>query len=194
MEAQEIIETKNNFISANKSLTNKEYSVDKNVFEAILTLDKIAKKVRSSREKKGSINFNKQEVSFKLDKDNNPVDLKFKESKDANRLIEEFMLMANKKVAELFNEIKKQKYIFRIHDLPDKEKLKSLKTIIKSFGYTLTSGTHHKGQFFMGKVHVDPYAFGGIFRKPQCKNQQKIGQAIIQRTFLHIKSRLMEES
>ena len=45
--------------------------------------------------------------------------------------------MANKKVAELFNEIKKQKYIFRIHDLPDKEKLKSLKTIIKSFGYTL---------------------------------------------------------
>ena len=137
LEAQEMIETKNNFISAKNSLTNKEYSVDENICEAILTLDKIAKKVRHSREKKGSINFNKQEVSFKLDKDNNPVDLKFKESKDANRLIEEFMLMANKKVAELFNEIKKQKYIFRIHDLPDKEKLKSLKTIIKNFGYTL---------------------------------------------------------
>ena len=132
-----MIETKNNFISAKNSLTNKEYSVDENICEAILTLDKIAKKIRYSREKKGSINFNKQEVSFKLDKDNNPVDLKFKESKDANRLIEEFILMANKKVAELFNEIKKQKYIFRIHDLPDKEKLKSLKTIIKSFGYTL---------------------------------------------------------
>ena len=93
-----MIETKNNFISAKNSLTNKDYSVDENICEAILTLDKIAKKVRHSREKKGSINFNKQEVSFKLDKDNNPVDLKFKESKDANRLIEEFMLMANKKV------------------------------------------------------------------------------------------------
>ena len=60
-----------------------------------------------------------------------------KESKDANKLIEEFMLIANKKVAELFSEIKKQKYIYRVHDLPDIEKLKSLKHIVKSFGYTL---------------------------------------------------------
>ena len=57
--------------------------------------------------------------------------------KDANKLIEEFMLIANKKVAELFTEIKKQKYIYRVHDLPDNEKLKSLKHIVKSFGYTL---------------------------------------------------------
>ena len=100
-------------------------------------MDRIAKEVRKKRELKGSINFNKKEVYFKLDKNKNPIGVLLKESKDANKLIEEFMLIANKKVAELFTEIKKQKYIYRVHDLPDNEKLKSLKHIVKSFGYTL---------------------------------------------------------
>ncbi len=136
-EAQEIIETKKNKISKENSLTGKQYTVDDEVVEAILVMDEIAKKSRKNREKTGSINFNKKEVYFKLDKKNNPVGVFTKESKDANKLIEEFMLIANKKVAELFTEIKKQKYIYRIHDLPDNEKLKSLKHIVKSFGYTL---------------------------------------------------------
>ena len=136
-EAQEIIETKKNKISKENSLTEKSYNVDNDIVEAILIMDQIAKETRKKREKKGSINFNKKEVYFKLNKEKEPVGVFTKESKDANKLIEEFMLIANKKVAELFSEIKKQKYIYRVHDLPDNEKLKSLKHIVKSFGYTL---------------------------------------------------------
>ena len=136
-EAQEIIETKKNKISKENSLKGKEYLVEDEVVEAILTMNDIAKQSRIKRESKGSINFNKKEVYFKLDENKNPTGVLLKESKDANKLIEEFMLIANKKVAELFSEIKKQKYIYRVHDLPDNEKLKSLKHIVKNFGYTL---------------------------------------------------------
>ena len=136
-EAQEIIETKKNKISKENSLTGNEYNIENEIVEAILIMDEIAKETRNKREKKGSINFNKKEVYFKLNEKKEPVGVYTKESKDANKLIEEFMLIANKKVAELFTEIKKQKYIYRVHDLPDNEKLKSLKHIVKSFGYTL---------------------------------------------------------
>ena len=136
-EAQEIIETKKNIISKENSLTGKQYTVDNEIVEAILLMDEIAKETRRKREQKGSINFNKKEVYFKLNEKKEPVGVYTKESKDANKLIEEFMLIANKKVAELFSEIKKQKYIYRVHDLPDIEKLKSLKHIVKSLGYTL---------------------------------------------------------
>lgn len=136
-EAQEIIETKKNIISKKNSLTGKEYKVDQSIVDAIIILDDIAKKTRSKREKNGSINFNRTEVGFLLDKEKNPKEIYFKKSEDSNKLIEEFMLIANKKVAEVFNEIKTQKHIYRVHDLPDKEKLKSLKYIVKSFGYNL---------------------------------------------------------
>ena len=136
-EAQEIIETKKNIISKNNSLTGKEYKVDKSIVEAIITLDEIAKKIRDKREKNGSINFNRTEVGFILDKEKNPKEIYFKQSADSNKLIEEFMLIANKKVAEVFNEIKNQKHIYRVHDLPDNEKLKNLKYIVKGFGYNL---------------------------------------------------------
>ena len=136
-EAQEIIETKKNIISKENSLTGKQYTVDNEIVEAILVMDEIAKETRRKRENKGSINFNKKEVYFRLNEKKEPVGVFTKESKDANKLIEEFMLIANKKVAELFSQIKKQKYIYRVHDLPDNEKLKSLKHIVKSFGYTL---------------------------------------------------------
>ena len=136
-EAQEIIETNKNIISKENSLTGNQYTVDNEIVEAILLMDEIAKETRRKREQKGSINFNKKEVYFKLNEKRDPVGVYTKESKDANKLIEEFMLIANKKVAELFSQIKKQKYIYRVHDLPDNEKLKSLKHIVKSFGYTL---------------------------------------------------------
>ena len=136
-EAQEILYNKTNEISDKVSLTGKKYTIKEDVVEAILVMDEIAKKTRQSREKQGSINFNKKEVFFQLNEKKEPTAVLLKESKDANKLIEEFMLIANKKVAELFTEIKKQKYIYRVHDLPDNDKLKSLKYIIKSFGYTL---------------------------------------------------------
>ena len=136
-EAEEIIQNKTNKISKENSLSGKQYEVENEVVEAILVMDEIAKNSRTKRELKGSINFNKKEVYFRLDDNKNPIGVVLKESKDANKLIEEFMLIANQKVAELFTEIKKQKYIYRIHDLPDNEKLKSLKHIVKSFGYNL---------------------------------------------------------
>jgi len=136
-EAQQIIETKKNIISKENSLTGKQHIVENEIVEAVLVMDEIAKATRKKREQKGSINFNKKEVYFKLNEKKEPVGVFTKDSKDANKLIEEFMLIANKKVAELFSEIKKQKYIYRVHDLPDNEKLKSLKHIVKSFGYTL---------------------------------------------------------
>merc|ERR1712078_473570 len=136
-EAQEILDNKTNEISDKVSLTGKKYTIKEDVVEAILVMDEIAKKTRQSREKQGSINFNKKEVFFQLNEKKEPTAVLLKESKDANKLIEEFMLIANKKVAELFTKVKKQKYIYRVHDLPDNEKLKSLKYIAKSFGYTL---------------------------------------------------------
>ena len=86
----------------------------------------------------GAISFDKEEVKFQLDKKNNPKGLFFKKSKESNKLIEEFMLLANKKVAEFINSKKPKKtFIYRVHDTPDLQKLQSLKKISKQFGYDL---------------------------------------------------------
>jgi len=137
LEAQEIIETRSGKIRKEIALKNKEYNVEEKVVKAILILNEIAKTLREERRQKGSINFNKKEIKFKLDSNNNPIEVNFKESKEANKLIEEFMLLANKKVAELFKKLKKKPSVYRIHDVPDKEKLKMLKKIVKEFGYSL---------------------------------------------------------
>ncbi|MDF1672180.1 MAG: ribonuclease R [Vicingaceae bacterium] len=107
--------------------------------EEILTLDTLAKKLREQRFKKGSIAFDRIEVKFNLDKDGNPIGVYFKESKDANKLIEEFMLLANKKVAEFIGKPTKTKkpktFVYRIHDEPNQEKLLTLSNFVKKFGY-----------------------------------------------------------
>ena len=107
--------------------------------EEILTLDTLAKKLRKKRFKKGSIAFDRIEVKFNLDKEGNPVGVYFKESKDANKLIEEFMLLANKKVAEFIGKPTKTKkpktFVYRIHDEPNQEKLLALSNFVKKFGY-----------------------------------------------------------
>jgi ribonuclease R/exosome complex exonuclease DIS3/RRP44 len=136
-EAQEIIETKKGKISKEIALKNKSYEVRKEMVNAIVILNEIASTIREERKKQGSINFNKKEIKFKLDSLKNPIEVIFKENKEANKLIEEFMLLANKKVAELFKKAKKEPGVYRIHDAPDNEKLKVLKTIVKEFGYSL---------------------------------------------------------
>jgi len=136
-EAQEIIETKKGKISKEIALNNKSYEVRKEMVNAIVILNEVALTVREERKKQGSINFNKKEIKFKLDSLKNPIEVIFKENKEANKLIEEFMLLANKKVAELFKKEKKEPGVYRIHDAPDNEKLKVLKTIVKEFGYSL---------------------------------------------------------
>lgn len=128
-EAQQIIETREG-----------EYK------EEILAMDTIAKALREKRFANGAINFDRYEVKFEIDEKGKPISVYFKESKDANKLIEEFMLLANRMVAEKIGKVPKNKKAkvlpYRIHDLPDPEKLDNLSQFIARFGYKLrTSGS-----------------------------------------------------
>ncbi len=108
--------------------------------EEILLLDKIAKKLRKKRFSHGALSFDRVEVRFKVDNKGNPLEVYFKESKDANKLIEEFMLLANRKVAEYVTRKLKPKdktFVYRVHDEPATEKLNELKTVVQKFGYDL---------------------------------------------------------
>lgn len=114
--------------------------------EEILVLDKIAKALRKKRFDSGAINFDRYEVRFDIDENGKPLGVYFKESKDANKLIEEFMLLANRVVAERIGKVPKGKnpkvFPYRIHDLPDPERLENLSQFIARFGYKIrTSGT-----------------------------------------------------
>jgi ribonuclease R len=135
-EAQYIIETKDDTIPADISLTGKAYEVKKEIVDATLKLDELAKKLRNARMANGAISFDKVEVKFNLDENAEPTGVYFKVSKDANHLIEEFMLLANKKVAEFIGKQKKT-FVYRIHDEPNEDKLIGLQTIISKFGYKI---------------------------------------------------------
>ncbi len=135
-EAQYIIETKKDIIPAEISLTGKDYKVDEKVVEATLKLDELAKILRQKRMANGAISFDKVEVKFNLNEQAEPVGVFFKISKDANHLIEEFMLLANRKVAEFIGKQKKT-FVYRIHDEPNEDKLINLQTVISKFGYKI---------------------------------------------------------
>ena len=114
--------------------------------DEILVLDGMAKKLRERRFKDGAVNFDRVEVKFNIDEKGKPLSVYFKESKDANKLIEEFMLLANRTVAERIGKVGRGKhpktFVYRVHDLPDPEKLENLSQFISRFGYRLrTSGS-----------------------------------------------------
>ena len=125
------------------SIIDKEYKVTPEIVEATLKLDKLAKILRKKRMKDGAISFDRVEVKFNLDKEANPIGVFFKTSKDANKLIEEFMLLANRKVAEFIgshqDKPSNKTFIYRVHDEPDVEKLASLQNIISKFGYKINT-------------------------------------------------------
>jgi ribonuclease R len=108
--------------------------------KAILLLDKLAKGFRAERFEAGAINFSSQEVRFQLDEKGKPIGIVIKESKDAHKLVEEFMLLANRTIAEYVSRIKINQepvpFPYRIHDTPDDEKLKPFAAFAKKFGYT----------------------------------------------------------
>lgn len=135
-EAQNIIETKSDIIPTEISITGSEYIVPKPIVEATLKLDELAKILRKKRMAAGAISFDKVEVKFHLNNEAEPVGVYFKQSKDANHLIEEFMLLANRKVAEFIGKQKKT-FIYRIHDEPNEDKLINLQTVISKFGYSI---------------------------------------------------------
>jgi ribonuclease R len=105
----------------------------------ILKLNELANQLRDKRFKDGSIAFERVEIKFEIDEKGKPISVYFKEAKEANKLIEEFMLLANKRVAEFVGkkgENKSRKtFVYRIHDKPDPDKLATFNTFIQRFGY-----------------------------------------------------------
>ena len=93
---------------------------------------------------KGAISFDRVEVKFNLDNENNPESIFFKSSRDAHKLVEEFMLLANRRVAEFIGKQKPVKsFVYRVHDLPDEDKLKNLKKVVTNLGYQLNLERKH---------------------------------------------------
>ena len=112
-------------------------------YEPLNTLNVIAKKLRDDKFKKGAIDFEQDEVKFELDKDGKPLRIYIKKRLDTHKLVEEFMLLANKEVAEFIFKASKSRqekhnpFIYRIHDVPDKEKIAQLSVFLKALGYEL---------------------------------------------------------
>lgn len=123
-------------IPSEVAISGKEYKTTQSVAQATLKLDELAKIMRRKRMSSGAISFDKVEVKFNLDEEANPVGVYFKTSKDANKLIEEFMLLANRKVGEFIGKQKKT-FIYRVHDEPDDSKLAALQNVVGRFGYKL---------------------------------------------------------
>jgi ribonuclease R len=135
-EAQYIIETKDNTIPLETSITGSAYVVADEIVQATLKMDELAKILRRNRMNEGAISFDKVEVKFNLDQEGEPEGVYFKIAKDANHLIEEFMLLANRKVAEYIGKQKKT-FIYRIHDEPNEDKLIAMQNVIAKFGYKI---------------------------------------------------------
>ena len=114
--------------------------------EELLLLDSLAKKIRARRFKNGAISFERVEVKFDIDEKGKPLGVFFKEMKDSNQLIEEFMLLANKRVAEFIGKVAKGKkaktFVYRVHDKPDPEKLAKFSHFIQRFGYSINTTGH----------------------------------------------------
>ena len=151
-EAQEIIES--SFTAKQVRGKNSTYDAIADLFNSIKTLNKIAQKMRKGRSKRGSISFDKQEVKFQLDENNKPVGINFKVAKDSNKLIEEFMLLANRHVAQYINS-RGLPNVNRAHDKPNEEKLANLKEFISQFGYDIRIDTPEETTRTLNQLLID---------------------------------------
>ena len=150
-EAQEIIESQQSIVNSQQSLDNTE---TREQYRAeLLKLNELAKILRVKRFAKGAIAFDRVEVRFEIDEKGKPLSVYFKEAKEANKLIEEFMLLANKTVATHIGKPKGVKgakakpktFVYRVHDVPNPDKLENFSTFIKRFGYKLkTTGKNQE--------------------------------------------------
>ena len=158
-EVQEIIETKQG-----------KYS------EEILILDSLAKALRAERFSHGSINFASEELKFILDENAKPIGVYIKENKDSNQLVEDFMLLANRKVAEFIGKVPQGKtpknFIYRIHDKPMDEKINRFNTFLSKLGYGLNSSSR--------KSLVN--SFNSLFDTVQGKGEQHMIETLALRT------------
>ena len=135
-EAQYIIETQGKIIPETISIDDTLRTIPDEVANAVLEMNSLAKTLRQKRMNNGAISFDKVEVKFHLDENDEPTGVYFKQSKEANHLIEEFMLLANRKVSEFIGKQKKT-FLYRVHDEPDEDKLINLQGIISKFGYSI---------------------------------------------------------
>ena len=150
-ETQEIIESQQSTVNSQQSLDNTE---TREQYRAeLLKLNELAKILRVKRFAKGAIAFDRVEVRFEIDEKGKPLSVYFKEAKEANKLIEEFMLLANKTVASHIGKPKGVKgakakpktFVYRVHDVPNPDKLENFSTFIKRFGYKLkTTGKNQE--------------------------------------------------
>ncbi|MBT8269825.1 MAG: ribonuclease R [Bacteroidia bacterium] len=155
-EAQDIIESKSSTITEKNSLTGKTYKTTQELTDAILKFDDLAKIMRKKRMQAGAISFDKAEVKFHLDEHNEPTGVYFKITSDANHLIEEFMLLANKKVAEFVGKKQPSRtFVYRIHDEPDDQKLADLQNLVSRFGYKVNFQSHESITKSLNKLLKD---------------------------------------
>ena len=134
-EVNHILQKKTKTINKHISLHKETYMISEELYDAIVTFNNLAKKLRKERIKEGAISFERKEVNFNLNKKKEPISVFYKEYGEANKLIEEFMLLANKRVASFITRKKKKPFVFRVHDSPDEEKLYNLQKTTSSFGY-----------------------------------------------------------
>lgn len=141
--------------------------------EEILTLDRLAKILRNNRFSKGAIAFDRVEVRFEIDEKGKPTSVYFKEAKDANKMIEEFMLLANRTTATHIGKPGKGKkaktFVYRIHDLPNPEKLQNFSVFIKKFGYNLRT---------TGKSNAVSTAINHLLDEVQGKKEQNLVETL----------------
>lgn len=132
--------------------------------EEILTLDRLAKLFRAKRYEEGAVDFDRAEVRFDIDENGHPVGVYFKESKDANKLIEEFMLLANRTVATVIGHMGKKRkklnggkaFVYRVHEMPEPGKLLELSQTARTFGYKVKdSGTPREVNRSINKMLQD---------------------------------------
>ena len=144
-EVQEILE-KNGVKDGTGEPAPARKSYEGEYAKELITLDALAKELRKKRFRNGSVKFDREELHFDVDENGKPTRAYFKKSKDANKLIEEFMLLANRQVAESIGKVKKGEKAktlpYRIHDQPDPTKLERLREFITHFGYKVkTTGS-----------------------------------------------------
>lgn len=144
-------------------------------FEELNILNTIAKKLNEQRIASGAITMETEEVKFKLDDQGKPISVKIKKRGDTNKLIEEFMLLANKRVAMYGSkdDLKKERvFIYRIHNEPDKAKIKDLREYLKLLGYSLNE---RRGS-------IPPEEFNRLFKELDGKNEKDTVQSVVIRS------------
>lgn len=144
-------------------------------FEELSILNSIAKELTKERVKNGALLMEQDEVKFKLDKNGVPIDVYTKTRGDTNKMIEEFMLLANRRVAKWgsFDATKKERlFIYRIHEDPDKDKIKDVVAYLKLLGYDIP----------MNKGYVDPKEFNKLFAKLEGKSEKETVQSVVIRS------------